>query len=1034
MANPSEVEAQVRYALFQLPVQNAHHEFEHICRHLTQQFICSNVLPATGPVSAGGDHGRDFETFRTYLREELGPHGGFLGLVSEGTIAFICTTQAKGLLPKLRRDIKKVCTSGHPVHEIRAFTLESVQVGTRHKLQSETQESYGVRLEFHDAESITNLLARPNGFWIAEQFLSIPADIMPDAEAINGDLSPEYVERRQRWREKGCPNPTLGDFIDLKGGLRNTIFEQEARVDLPFWLGLVRQLLASPELPAHIQQRARYELVVVTFRGRNDFRPVDDVARAYLSESLSESEPARLQDASALLMYANSAVRTGVSSLTPAELRDWNSRLTRRTQGLMPHETPHRRASLLYTLGHLGLHPVLTKADTPNSSEAAHVLEHWGQDRQPSAFSPPSLSEDLALTDASRTLSAWTKLMEGLHKTPLFPIHNMAEILQLLVPLWSTQPKWRELLDLVDEAVGERQGKNALAARARDRAMRLLRADRRLDALEEFHRAKVDWWSGETVRGSLLAMRIISRLYLELSLPQASKSYALAVAYIAEKEGDEGLADLIPSGLLMAATADFAAGAWCNATDLYLLGLAAQQELIEDGIHSEKRSEVDAALLNLAYASACASIIDTELSASICAATARLGVQEIINDAINVLNTKDNEFWESFVDKGLVARPFADLGQKHHIRFSALGTQWTLIAANDIDSVRVSERFAAAAQVMLAALALDDLCLVQTRITLRIENIGRAGSHAAERIESLPSNDGRDWVVRLAAVSVSNNINPSEIDTELLTTLAVILSDASLLPEDDISASLQRAFERGLSHKLSPARPYDQLAAFFAANTESRIQRSRYNSPWSCCDGPFREHDELRWQDGSGPTYSPDKAKQLLETRYKNLAQSLRFTVVMLASSEEFRPTVERLRSEGWLDWHILAAIANIVLNHRFPPDRFDRLPEAAQQEMIRAEFRVESPTAEPVPIGLFTLDAMNYNRQLAMLDLLNHWGLECHQETPDIPAIERLLADRYGYWDEDVPHDDPFPHSDDMQSDGQLVVIKDARPAQSAQ
>ena len=61
MASPVEVEAQVRFALSQLPVQNAHHEFEHICRHLTQQFICSNVLPATGPVSAGAIRG---ETLR----------------------------------------------------------------------------------------------------------------------------------------------------------------------------------------------------------------------------------------------------------------------------------------------------------------------------------------------------------------------------------------------------------------------------------------------------------------------------------------------------------------------------------------------------------------------------------------------------------------------------------------------------------------------------------------------------------------------------------------------------------------------------------------------------------------------------------------------------------------------------------------------------------------------------------------------------------------------------------------------------------
>lgn len=54
MANPAQVATQVRFALSQLPAHNAHHTFEEICRHLTGQFICSNVLPATGPVSAGG--------------------------------------------------------------------------------------------------------------------------------------------------------------------------------------------------------------------------------------------------------------------------------------------------------------------------------------------------------------------------------------------------------------------------------------------------------------------------------------------------------------------------------------------------------------------------------------------------------------------------------------------------------------------------------------------------------------------------------------------------------------------------------------------------------------------------------------------------------------------------------------------------------------------------------------------------------------------------------------------------------------------
>ena len=726
MADPAEVEGQVRFALSQLTVHNAHHEFEHTCRYLTQQFICSNVLPATGPVSAGGDQGRDFETFRTYLREELGPHGAFLGLVSEGTVAFICTIQADGLLTKLRRDIEKVCASGHRVHEIRAFTLESVPVGSRHQLENETQETYGVHLEFHDAESIANLLAQPEGFWIAEQFLSIPAEFRPGATDADGVLSAEYVERRRIWHEKGTPDTTIGDFIDLRAGLRTAVFHTEARGDLPFWLGLVRYLLASTECPAHIRQRARYELVVATFRGTGDFQAVDDVARAYLDESLVESVPALLQDAGALLMYANTAVRAGLTALTPAELRDWNYHLTNRIRALVIHETPHRRATLLFTLGQLGLHPALTEADIEDSSDEARMTELRSQVSEPSTPTGVVLRDDLVLVDVSRTLSAWTELLDNLEETPLFPIQTLARIFQMLVPLWSSQDEWRELLDRVDEAVGERSGKNAVAARARDRAIKLHGLGRRLDAIEEFHQAKLEWWSGETVRGALLAMIINAMLYLELRLPQASKSYALAVAYIAESSGDEELAYLVPAGLLLAARADFVAGAWCSAADLYEIGLHAQHAFIEDGIDSEKHAVVEGALLRLAYINACARIVDSDLADLVEATIDRLGAQDVVEDVIDVPNSVDEDFWESFGNSELVARPFADLGEVRYIRFSALGTDWTLVAANDIDSVRAAERFAAAAQVTLAALAREDLCLVQTKINVR--NRDQAGS------------------------------------------------------------------------------------------------------------------------------------------------------------------------------------------------------------------------------------------------------------------------------------------------------------------
>ena len=46
----------------------------------------------------------------------------------------------------------------------------------------------------------------------------------------------------------------------------------------------------------------------------------------------------------------------------------------------------------------------------------------------------PTLPEDFVLADLSRTLSAWTELMDNLEETPLYPIESVADTLQLLVP------------------------------------------------------------------------------------------------------------------------------------------------------------------------------------------------------------------------------------------------------------------------------------------------------------------------------------------------------------------------------------------------------------------------------------------------------------------------------------------------------------------------------------------------------------------------------------------------------------------------
>jgi hypothetical protein len=135
VANPAQTAKMIELVLGSLAGDNGHHALEHACRWIARKRIASNVLPATGPVSAGGDQGRDFETFHTYLTSEL-PFGiGFLALATDDVVVFACTIQRDGLKTKIKDDIKSICSQGTPVDRIYVCATVSIATALRHELQ-----------------------------------------------------------------------------------------------------------------------------------------------------------------------------------------------------------------------------------------------------------------------------------------------------------------------------------------------------------------------------------------------------------------------------------------------------------------------------------------------------------------------------------------------------------------------------------------------------------------------------------------------------------------------------------------------------------------------------------------------------------------------------------------------------------------------------------------------------------------------------------------------------------------------------------
>ena len=117
MATPGQLATQIRFALETLGETNDHHAFERICLGLARRRIVSNLLPATGPVSAGGDQARDAESHWTDLPAE-GVTSWFSALAASEGVVLACTIQKTNVPSKIRTDVAQIMSSGSAVRRV----------------------------------------------------------------------------------------------------------------------------------------------------------------------------------------------------------------------------------------------------------------------------------------------------------------------------------------------------------------------------------------------------------------------------------------------------------------------------------------------------------------------------------------------------------------------------------------------------------------------------------------------------------------------------------------------------------------------------------------------------------------------------------------------------------------------------------------------------------------------------------------------------------------------------------------------------
>jgi hypothetical protein len=362
------------------------------------------------------------------------------------------------------------------------------------------------------------------------------------------------------------------------------------------------------------------------------------------------------------------------------------------------------------------------------------------------------------------------------------------------------------------------------------------------------------------------------------------------------------------------------------------------------------------------------------------------------------------EIWK-ILNRELRGIPFSDVGPKRNVQWSELGVKWNVTWANDYETTIAAEQFIAVLQIFLAELAEAELCLLKTEVQI---NLTLSQNNELTMTPHV-SNEGRQWDISLP-MSESHVRRDQEIAFEAAETM---LYELSLLPERQYARALKRCFQQGLRSKIIVAQSYGTIYRSFVSKDffdhSDRGSKQKLESPLPTT---LHESEELAWRGGPGPGYSGKKAQRMLKARYSGHIPPIRITVRKLIMDDSFRATLNKLRAEGWLDWHLLNALSNIAVNYRVmhtpEAQRSEEVADRIGNELMNSE---EREGAIPVPASVFTAKEMRQAISLSMIHTLRHFGLELRQTTPDLRAIDHFLRFRYNYWTDDIEHEDIFPN-----------------------
>jgi len=955
---------QIRFSLNNLGAQNRHHDFEVICRHFSRSRLGLNILPATGPVSSGGDQGRDFETYKVLPEIISQSKNGVIPV----SAAFACTIQKSNILKKIKDDVKMIVEKGNKVDIIYFFSLENVEVSKRHKIQKWSQETYSVNIEIFDGEFLAENLADKDLYWIAIEFLQIPSSLYPISEDI------DYLKTKEKWETIAITGHNYAIFNELRNLGRRCLFDKDTKQDLLFWLSKLEQLLKFDYLQK-FKRKVLYEIVALRIRGTRSLLGWEKYVRQYFDMSDTFNSQIEAQEACVVVNYAYGSMVRGVSDFTEEEIKKWRKLIEDFTEVELKMKYPKTIQAAIYEL-------------------KGYLLLTDPYDRK-----------------VDEGLDWWIKLSSLIKETPLFPLERFSDVLLAMIDFISDNPKFEQLNQTIDSLLGERVGGFAVAEKCRYRAIAYRKKGKLLKSLRELHKLKVAWFAHETLYGSLLSMLLIAETYFDLGLIYAAKDYALAVTFIAQRAREEKEKVFITRGLSALAEYEYSNGEWAHFLEHANLSLKTIA-IFTKGFEDENvRKIYEKMTFYTSLISTFTDILENSILSNYVKSKIKEFNPEISTEIMEYLIPLAKDSWSKKKTEEILQKiqsefrnyPFNDVGKERTAKFSVFGISWQFNWENDLVTTAKSEQLISLFQILFAECIERDLLLLKNDVLIKL-SLGNEYT-----IQNQHQEDRFIWLVVLPQNIPSNQEEIDRYYNEALGVAIQIFSELSLLPRAQIEILLEELFNEGFMHKAFAGNSYEALFIDLVPK-DLYDEILTLNKIFYLVDLNYanKTHKLLKWKDSVISSYNKKKSEELISERYKNSIIPISLTLQKLKNKPFFRETVKKLRLEGWKDWHILMAMASIAVNYRATEIGYKDLDDA-KKKTIEQMLLKETLTSITVPLNEFGEKELKNHLYMSMISTLKMIGLEYKSPLLVKSAIKEFLEKRYCYFSDDIPHEDFF-------------------------